>query len=91
MTDETRAELLPVAWCDDLVSNGEAGNLASAYVKKYWAHGHWADKMQAERLTHPLYSANQLATALAAERTRCAAIARAAGREDIAAEIEGAE
>lgn len=41
MTDDTRAELTPVAWCDDRATSGGAGNCASDYAKRYWANGHW--------------------------------------------------
>ena len=45
-------------------------------------------KESAARLRHPLYSADQLAAAITAERTRCAAIARKHGAEDAAREME---
>ena len=91
MTDDTRAELTPVAWCDDSATSGGAGNCASDYAKRYWANGHWVERESAARLRHPLYSADQLAAAITAERTRCAAIARKHGAEDAAREMEVAE
>lgn len=100
MTDDTRAELLPCPFCGgdaQFVRNEECGVDGEPH-ENY--SGEWIECAQCLACTNimfPLMDSvrGQLAerwnmrAALTSERARCAEIARAAGRDDIAGAIEG--